>query len=130
MEETGMGISAITRKDQVAKASGAGALGSAAALSLSADQLALSRRDGGPERPPIPETPGLKKMGIGGTIAAVSIVGLGLTMAAVTAPWWVPAAFGVGVLVGGAILLRGAKEWADSLAKKLDVNNMLKAAGN
>ena len=94
-------------------------MAAAAALSLSGDSLRLSRRDGGPEQAPVGATPGTKKMGIGGSIAAVSVMGLGLSMAAASAPVWIPLAFGAGVLIGGAILLKGAREFADHLASKM-----------
>lgn len=115
-----MGISAVGKRDTVGRASQSGApVAVAAALSLSGDSLRLSRRDGGPEQAPVIPTPGGSKMAIGGTIAAISTVGLGLTLAATSAPFWVPLAFGAGVLVGGAILLKGAREFADHLASKM-----------
>lgn len=115
-----MGISAVSRKDTVGRANQAGApVAAAASLSLGGDSLRLSRRDGASEKPAATETPGAKKMAWGGGVAAACIVGLGLTLSTVGMPVLVPLAFGAGALVGGGMLLSGAKEFAEHLTSNI-----------
>ncbi len=115
-----MGIGPVARKESASSVSRSGGSHAAAAtLSLGSDSFRFKPRDGGPERPPIIETPGANKLAIGGAIAGSCIVGLGLTLSVATMPFWVPLAFGAGVLVGGAILLKGATEYAKHLSDKI-----------
>lgn len=116
-----MRVSAVGRKQGVGQAGRPAAqVASAPALSFPGDNLRLTRRDGAAEAAAPAETPGVKKMVWGGGIAAASIVGLGLTLSTVGMPVLVPIAFGAGVLVGGGLLLKGAREFADHLAGRLE----------
>ncbi|MBM3270915.1 MAG: hypothetical protein FJZ01_25055 [Candidatus Sericytochromatia bacterium] len=114
-----MGIGPVGRKESAGNVTRTGTAQAAAAhLSLGSDSFVSKRRDGAPEAQAA-ANPGTDKIAIGGALAGASIVGVAVTAGAASMPFWVPLLFGAGVVVGGAILLKGAVEWAGNLTNKL-----------